>query len=55
MGENKECRMDALAYTRDDYIFECAMKNPTPTIKESIVDTISATIDKNTLYKSCIL
>ena len=30
MGENKECRMDALAYTRDDYIFECAMKNPTP-------------------------
>ena len=23
--------MDALAYTRDDYIFECAMKNPTPT------------------------
>ena len=31
MGENKECRVDALAYTRDDYIFECAMKNPTPT------------------------
>ena len=34
MGENKECRMDALAYTRNDYIFECAMKNPTPAINK---------------------
>ena len=43
MGENKEYWVDALACTRHDYIFECAMKNPTPaTIKESIVDTISA-------------
>ena len=42
-GENKECRVDALACTRHDYIFECAMKNPTPATKNnSIVDTISA-------------
>ena len=27
--ENKECRAYALAYDRDDYIFDCAMKNPT--------------------------
>ena len=43
MGENKECRANALAYDRDDYIFDCAMKNPNPaTKKDSIVDTISA-------------
>ena len=34
MGENKECRVDALACTRNDYIFECAMKNPTPAINK---------------------
>ena len=29
-GENKEYRANALACDRDDYIFDCAMKNPTP-------------------------
>ena len=29
-GENKEYRAYALACDRDDYIFDCAMKNPTP-------------------------
>ena len=28
--ENKECRANALVCARDDYIFDCAMKNPTP-------------------------
>ena len=32
-GENKEYRAYALAYDRDDYIFDCAMKNPTPATK----------------------
>ena len=26
--ENKECRANALVCARDDYIFDCAMKNP---------------------------
>ena len=29
MGENKEYLTYALACDRDDYIFDCAMKNPT--------------------------
>ena len=26
--ENKKCRANALVCARDDYIFDCAMKNP---------------------------
>ena len=38
--ENKECRANALVCARDDYIFDCAMKNPTPaTIKRKAVQT----------------
>ena len=55
MGENKECRAYALACDRDDYIFDCAMKNPTPaTIKESIVDTISA-MEFCFIYGKCLI
>ena len=31
--ENNECRANALVCARDDYIFDRAMKNPTPATK----------------------
>ena len=33
MGENKECRACTSVRAQDDYIFDCAMKNPTHTTK----------------------
>ena len=40
-GENKEYRAYALAYDRDDYIFDCAMKNPTRNHRKALIHQVS--------------